>query len=160
MNNNSLIALSLCAIMDINTRELDFINADMTSAEYLEAVCDHYDIRLVSVNTDGGCFFDSIYALLPCVLKAAKSPKALRQQLVLFMRECHEGNHGDLGQRIADDVKAALQYKIVSSHATTRGINRKPKNAEAYFEAVSKNSVWVEGAHYFSVPFVYVVPTS
>jgi hypothetical protein len=157
MNNNSLIALSFCAIMDVNTQELDFINAGMTHAEYLEAVCNRYDRRLVSVSSDGGCFFNSIYALLPCVLKAAKSPKALRQQLVLFLRECHEGNHGDLGQRIADDVKDALKYKIVSSHATTRGINRKPKNAEAYFEAVSKNSVWVEGSH---VPFVYVVPTS
>ncbi len=130
----------------------------MTEEQYLEAICNGIGARLVSVRSDGSCFFHSIYALLPTVEKAVKSPRALRQELVLFMQQCHAGDHGDLGQRIADDVTDALDYTISSSLPTTRGVNRKPKDAQAYFEAVSKCSVWVEGAR--AVSFVYVLPTS
>ena len=43
------------------------------------------------------------------------------------------------------DVESAMQNKIVSSYAQTRCNNKKPQSVAAYFDAVSMQSVWVEG---------------
>lgn len=112
---------------------------------YLAAVSVHFGVQLISVGSNGGCFFESIHALLPTVGKAVESSAELRHEVVSFFRECHSKQHGDLGERIMADVAAALTVPIVSSCAATRGHNRKPKDVDAYFEAVSKRSVWVEG---------------
>ena len=45
------------------------------------------------------------------------------------------------------DITDQLQHKIVSSYAATRFNNKKPKTIDAYLEAVSMNSVWVEGVY-------------
>jgi hypothetical protein len=117
----------------------------MSEEAYLEALCSSLQVRVCSVPSNGGCFFDTIYALLPTIGKAVKSPKILRLQIVQFFRECFDGQHGLLGERIMQDVESAMQNRIVSSYAQTRCNNKKPKSVSAYFDAVSLHSVWVEG---------------
>jgi len=135
--------------MEISTLQLPFENpGQMSPTDYLAAVCVHFRVQLISVSSNGSCFFDSIQALLPTVGKAVKSSFDLRLEVVSFFRDCQSNQHGDLGERIMADVEAAMLVPIVSSYAGTRGHNRKPKNVEAYFEAVSKRSVWVEGVHF------------
>lgn len=116
-------------------------------AEYLEALSQLYSVQVCSVPSNGSCFFDSIYALLPTVGKAVKSSKLLRLHCVQFFRECHQGLHGVLGERIMDDVNAVIHSKIISSCANTRCNNKRPKSVETYLDAVSLASVWVEGIH-------------
>jgi hypothetical protein len=133
--------------MDVASIPLPFDDpSSFTEQQYLDAVCGLFESRVVAVPTNGSCFFDSIFALLPVVNKAVKSQKALRAEIVSFFRECHSSDlHGILGERIMDDINDALKSKIVSSCAKTRGNNRRPKDVDAYFDAVSKMSVWVEG---------------
>ena len=132
--------------MNVCAQELPFaFFPGMDEPAFLEALCQGFGVRVVRVPSQGSCFFDTIYALLPTVGKAVRSSRDLRLQIVSFFRECHAQQHDILGQRIEDDLQAALHQKIISSSAQTRGHNKKPRNMEAYFEAVSKNSVWVEG---------------
>ena len=134
--------------MEISTLQLPFRNPDqMTEDAYLEAVEAHFGAKRITVPSNGSCFFDSVYALLPTVGKAVKSSYALRDQVVSFFRECQSNQHDLLGERVIGDLENALLVPIVSSYAATRGNNRKPKNIDAYLEAVSKRSVWVEGVH-------------
>ena len=133
--------------------QLPFDPLGLDEDAYLAAVSVHFGVQRITVSSNGGCFFDSIHALLPTVGKAVKSSAELRHDVVSFFRECHSKQHGDLGERIMADVAAALTVPIVSSCAATRGHNRKPKNVDAYFEAVSKRSVWVEGVYIVSVVF-------
>jgi hypothetical protein len=132
--------------MNVASIDLPFYYEEgMSEQAYLEALCSEMQVRVCRVASNGSCFFESICALLPTIGKAVKSPKILRLQVVQFFRECHEGQHGDLGERIMLDVEAAMQNRIVSSCAQTRCNNKKPKSLEAYFDAVSLQSVWVEG---------------
>lgn len=139
-----------CArIMEISTLQLPFEDPDqMTEEDYLARVSVHFRVRRITVGSCGSCFFESIHALLPTVGKAVKSSFDLRVRVVSFFRECQSKQHGNLGERIMDDVESAMLVPIVSSYAGTRGNNRKPKNIDAYLEAVSKRSVWVEGVHF------------
>jgi hypothetical protein len=139
--------------MEIATVQLPFDPLGLDEDAYLAAVSVHFGVQRITVSSNGGCFFDSIHALLPTVGKAVKSSAELRHDVVSFFRECHSKQHGDLGERIMADVESALTVPIVSSFASTRGHNRKPKNVDAYFEAVSKRSVWVEGVYIVSVVF-------
>ena len=135
--------------MEISTLQLPFQDPDqMTEEDYLARVCAHFRVQRITVGSCGSCFFESIHALLPTVGKAVKSSFDLRVQVVSFFRECQSKQHGNLGERIMDDVESAMLVPIVSSYAGTRGNNRKPKTIDAYFEAVSKRSVWVEGVHF------------
>ena len=131
--------------MEIATVQLPFDPLGLDEDAYLAAVSVHFGVQRITVSSNGGCFFESIHALLPTVGKAVKSSAELRHEVVSFFRECHSKQHGDFGERIMADVESALTVPIVSSFASTRGHNRKPKNVDAYFEAVSKRSVWVEG---------------
>lgn len=132
--------------MNISSAQLPFqYVAGMDEAAYLEALCESLRLRICKVPSNGSCFFDSIYALLPTVGKAVKSARTLRLQIVQFFRECSEGRHGLLGERIMIDVHAAMEQKIVSSCAQTRFNSKKPKSVALYFDAVSMQSVWVDG---------------
>ena len=136
--------------MNISSQELPFqYVGDMDEAAYLDALCQATQLRVCRVPSNGSCFFDSVYALLPTVGKAVNSARTLRLQIVQFFRECAEGQHGLLGERIMDDVAAAQELRIISSCAQTRCNNKKPKSVEAYFEAVSLQSVWVDGTPLF-----------
>ena len=131
--------------MDVFSEPLDPGVGDLSEDAYLEAICHKYRVQVCSVPSYGACFFDSIYALLPTVGKAVKSPKALRLSCVDFMRQCCGGQHGELGERIVMDLDDALKRRIVSS-CSTRQNNKVPKSLDAYFAAVSMVSTWVEGA--------------
>jgi hypothetical protein len=131
--------------MNVFSEPLDPAVGGLSEDAYLEAICHMYRVQVCSVPSYGACFFDSIYALLPTVGKAVKSSKALRLSCVDFIRQCCEGQHDALGERIADDVKDALKRRIVSS-CSTRQNNKVPKTLEEYFAAVSMASTWVEGA--------------
>jgi len=135
----------VCATMNVFSEPLGASFGGLTEDAYLEAICHRYRVQVASVPGNGSCFFDSIFALLPTVGKAVKSPKALRLSCVDFMRQCCEGQHGLVGERIFEDVKDALTRKIVSS-CSTRQNNKVPKSLDAYFAAVSMVSTWVEGA--------------
>ena len=131
--------------MDVFSEPLDRALGGLSEDAYLEAICHMYCVQVCTVPSFGACFFDSIYALLPTVGKAVKSSKALRLSCVDFMRQCCEGQHGVVGERIVDDVLDALKRRIVSS-CSTRQNNKVPKSLEHYFVAVSMASTWVEGA--------------
>ena len=131
--------------MDVFSEPLDRALGGLSEDAYLEAICHMYRVQVCSVPSYGACFFDSIYALLPTVGKAVKSSKALRLSCVDFLRQCCEGQHGVVGERIVDDVLDALKRRIVSS-CSTRQNNKVPKTLEQYFVAVSMTSTWVEGA--------------
>ena len=120
---------------------------NMSADDYLAAICTSMGVQLCTVPSNGACFFDSIYALLPTVGKAVHSSKSLRAQIVDFFRECAQHQHGLVGERIMPDVWAAMQLKIISSSAQTRMHNKKPKTEGAYFDAVSLLSVWVDGKY-------------
>jgi len=139
--------------MDVLSEGLSAEVVGLGEDAYLEYISQLYSVRICTVPGNGSCFFDSIFALLPTVGKAVKSPKALRLSCVDFFRQCFRGQHGDAGERIVDDVAAVLQTKIVSSCATTRYNNKAPKTAEKYFEAVSLQSVWVEGVLHMVISF-------
>ena len=121
---------------------------DMKAPAFLQAVCDHLGVRVCSVGSNGSCFFDSIYALLPTVGKGTMAPNNLRPFVVNFLRQCNAGEHGDVGTRVKDDMEAALSVKVVSSAPSLRQHNKKPKDMDDYLNAVSKRSVWVEGFHW------------
>ena len=131
--------------MNIFSEALDETFGALPEDAYLEAICQLYRVRVCSVPSNGACFFDSIYALLPTVGKAVKSSKALRLSCVEFFRQSFQDQHGLVGERIQEDIKGALSTKIISS-SLTRHSNRAPKTVDNYLEAVSKASVWVEGA--------------
>ena len=131
--------------MNVFSEPLDASFGGLSEDAYLEAICHKYRVQVCSVPSYGACFFDSIYALLPTVGKAVKSSKALRLSCVDFMRQCCDGQHGAVGERIVDDVKDAMKRRIVSS-CSTRQNNKVPKTLEQYFVAVSMTSTWVEGA--------------
>ena len=133
-------------ISTVSSEALPFLYEDgMTATDYVAAICDSIGVKLCTVPSNGACFFDSIYALLPTVGKAVHSSKSLRLQIVDFFRECANNRHSLLGERIMTDVAAAMELKIVSSSANTRAHNKKPKTEAAYFDAVSLSSVWVDG---------------
>ena len=133
--------------MEISSVQLPF-EPPPKEEDYLAQLCSFLGTQLCSVPSNGGCFFDSIFASLPTVGKAVKSSKALRQEIVAFFRECcSTDQHGELGERVQKDITDQLQHKIVSSYAATRFNNKKPKTIDAYLEAVSMNSVWVEGVY-------------
>ena len=134
-----------CTTMNVFSEPLDRAFGGLSDDAYLDAICDLYRVQACSVPSYGACFFDSIYALLPTVGKAVKSSRALRLSCVDFMRQCCQGQHGMLGERIVEDVTDALKRRIVSS-CSTRQHNKVPKTLEKYFEAVSLSSTWVEGA--------------
>jgi hypothetical protein len=81
----------------------------------------------------------------------------LRLQIVQFFRECDEGLHGILGERVMTEVHEAMQVRVVSSCAQTRCNNKKPRSVKDYFAAVSLQSVWVEGrCTPYSVPVALI----
>lgn len=135
--------------MEVFSSQLPFEPEGMSEDAYLLAVSEVFGVCRMAVPSNGGCFFDSIFALLPTVSKAVVSAVALREQLVSFFRECQSLQHGLLGERIMDDVVAAMRSPIVSSWASTRGNGRRPKTVDSYFDSVSKRSVWVEGVSFF-----------
>ena len=105
----------------------------MSEDTYLQTLCDVLQVRVCSTSSQGGCFFDSIYALLPTVGKAVKSSKCLRLQIVQFFRECIDGAHGNLGERVTEDI---------------RDVIKRVKTCEDYLQAVSLQSTWAEGYHW------------
>jgi len=127
---------------------LPFVYVDQAESEYLQSLCECLHLRLCKVPSNGSCFFDTVYALLPTIGKAVKSSKSLRLQIVQFFRECDEGLHGILGERVMTEVHEAMQVRVVSSCAQTRCNNKKPRSVKDYFAAVSLQSVWVEGYHW------------
>ena len=132
--------------MNIFSEPLDVkVFGGLSEDAYLDAICRLYRVRVCSVPSNGACFFDSIYALLPTVGKAVKSSKDLRLSCVHFFKQCFQDQHGVVGERIQEDIHGALNTKIISS-CLTRHSNRAPKTVDNYLEAVSKASVWVEGA--------------
>jgi hypothetical protein len=138
----------------INTMNIEDIHfpidglAAMQEPAFLKAVCNHLGVRVVSVSSNGSCFFDSIYALLPTVGKGTMAANTLRPFVVKFLTECNDGRHGDLGARVKTDMEAALHTKVVSSAPTLKQHNKKPNDMADYLNAVSKRSVWVEGFHW------------
>lgn len=137
--------IKCCTTMNIFSEPLDASFAGLSEDAYLDAICRLYRVRVCSVPSNGACFFDSIYALLPTVGKAVKSSKALRLSCVEYFKQCFQDQHGFVGERVQEDIRGSLQHKIVSS-CLTRFTNKAPKTADKYFDAVSKHSVWVEGA--------------
>jgi hypothetical protein len=119
----------------------------MSQDTYLESLCEKLQVRVCSTSTQGGCFFDSIYALLPTVGKAVKSSKCLRFQIIQFFRQCIDGEHGDLGERVSEDIRHAMTRPIVSS-CRTRVAGNRMKTCEDYFKAISLQSTWAEGYHW------------
>ena len=135
--------------MNVDAVPLDIPDLNrMEQPAFIAAVCNHLGVRLCGVPSNGSCFFDSIYALLPTVGKGTVRSGDLRECIVNYFRQCCAGNHGDIGVRIVIDMEAALHSKIISSVPQTRQHNKKPKNMEDYLDAVSKRSVWVEGFHW------------
>ena len=131
--------------MNIFSEPLDVkVLGGLSEDAYLDAICRLYRVRVCSVPSNGACFFDSIYALLPTVGKAVKSSKALRLSCVEFFKQCFQEQHALLGERVQEDIRGSLQHKIISSCSTRT--NKAPKTVDSYFDAVSKHSVWVEGA--------------
>ncbi len=134
--------------MNVSSIDLPFhYVSDMDADSFLDALCQARDLQVVRVSSNGGCFFDSIYSLLPTVGRAVHSSRSLRLQIVEFFRQCAQGHHFLLGERIMDDVHSALGQRIISSCAKTRCNNKKPKSIESYFDAVSLQSVWVDGTY-------------
>ena len=135
--------------MNIEARHfgIDGLEA-MQQPAFLQAVCDHLKVRVVSVGANGSGFFESIYALLPTVGKRTMAANNLRPFVIKFLTECNAGEHGDMGARVKVDMEAALTIKVVSSAPTLRQHNKKPKDMADYLNAVSKRSVWVEGFHW------------
>jgi hypothetical protein len=92
--------------MNVSSIDVPFQFVEGMSEEaYLEALCSSLQVRVCRVPSNGGCFFDSIYALLPTIGKAVKSPKILRLQIVQFFRECFHGQHGILGMVCCSQCK-------------------------------------------------------
>lgn len=132
---------------NIEFRPLPFAFIEgMSEDTYLETLCDALQVRVCSTSSQGGCFFDSIYALLPTVGKAVKGSKCLRLQIVQFFRECIDGAYGTLGERVTEDIRDAMKRRIISSCRTRA--NKKVKTCEDYLEAVSLQSTWAEGYHW------------
>ena len=99
---------------NIEFRGLPFpFSQGMSADEYLDYLCVSLQVQVCVTSTQGGCFFDSIYALLPTVDKAVKSPRALRLQIIQFFRECVGGAHGDLGERISEDIRHGMTRPII-----------------------------------------------
>ena len=138
--------IKYCTTMNIFSEPLDVkVFGGLSEDAYLDAICRLYGVRVCSVPSNGACFFDSIYALLPTVGKAVKSSKALRLSCVEFFKQCFQDKHGYLGERVQDEITLSLKHRIVSS-CLTRHTNKAPKTVDNYFDAVTKHSVWVEGA--------------
>jgi hypothetical protein len=133
---------------NIEFRQLPFpLIEGMSEGMYLQSLCAQLQVRVCATSTQGGCFFDSIYALLPTVGKAAKSPRVLRLLIVEFFRECIVGGHGDLGERVAEDIRYGMTRPIISS-SRTRAAGKRMKTSEDYLNAVSLQSTWAEGYHW------------
>ena len=111
-------AFKNCTTMNIFSEPLDTSFVGLSEDAYLEAICTRYRLQICSVPSNGGCFFDSIYALLPTVGKAVKSARELRLSCVEFFKECYQGQHGLVGERVQEDIRGSLEHKIVSSCLT------------------------------------------
>ena len=113
--------------------------------KYRDEVCAHFGLVLRRTNGNGSCFF---YA---CVLLLSKhgirvAPEDLRRQVISFFRECQQGQHGDLGERIMMDIQFEVSQELVSSGRQYNG--QVPGNVTAYLDASSNAGVWVAGYHW------------
>ncbi len=64
----------------------------------------------------------------------------LRQQVIAFLRECVDGQHGALGERCVCEIEAELNEELIGAKKTIY-----PLTPEAYLNASTSNRVWVAG---------------
>ena len=112
------------------------VYSNSTVGKYRDAVCQHFQLRFKRVGGAGNCFFESCAALLPTVSDAI----ALRQQVVAFLRECVDGQHGALGERCLFEIESELNEELIGAKKQTF-----PLTPEAYLNASTSNRVWVAG---------------
>jgi hypothetical protein len=62
--------------------------APKTKKKYCDSICKHFGLKLVRVGGDGNCLFVSCAKVLSC-LGITVDASTLRQQVVLFLRECY-----------------------------------------------------------------------
>ncbi len=138
--------------------------APKTKKKYLDSICKHFGLKLVRVGGDGNCLFVSCAKVLSC-LGIIVDASTLRQQVVLFLRECYfDAGHGVLGERCCQDMEHEVLAAIplVSCTQTYNGFV--PHSMDDYLTATADTSVWACGYHWiravaslYSVSIVIVI---
>ncbi len=142
--------------MEVTAIQLPSAFSDLIGiVKYRDEVCAHFGLVLRRMNGNGSCFFHA------CVLLLSKqgiriTAEDLRRQVISFCRECQQGQHGDLGERIMMDIQSEVSEALVSSSRKHNG--EVPANVTAYLDASLNTGVWVAGYHWIrAVAHLYQV---
>jgi hypothetical protein len=123
------------------------------NARYRAFVCNHFDLKFVSVGGNGNCFFESLSLLLRPKVNASE----LRQNVVDLFRSCIDSTQ-PLFERIIMDIEQELNQELTCSRRGSNITGFKPSTVEEYIDAVAHDGVWVQGLHWSrAVSFLYDV---
>ena len=114
--------------------------------KYRDEVCAHFGLVLRRMNGNGSWFFHACVFLLSKHGGIQVTPEELRHRVVSFFRECKQGMHGQLGERVMMDMECELQEPLVSS--SKRHDGEVPGNVTSYLDASMNTGVWVAGYHW------------
>lgn len=142
--------------MEVTAIQLPLAFSALTGiCKYRDEICAHFGLALRRIGGNGSCFFHA------CVLLLSKqgiqvTPEGLRLQVISFFRECQQGQHGDLGERIMTDIQHEVPEALISS---SRKHNKEvPANVTSYLDASLNPGVWVAGYHWIrAVAHLYQV---
>lgn len=133
--------------MEVTAIQLPPHFSDFTGiCKYRDEVCAHFGLGLRRMNGNGSCFFHACVFLLSKHGGIQVTPEELRHRVVSFFRECKQGMHGQLGERVMMDMECELQEPLVSSSKKHDG--EVPGNVTSYLDASMNTGVWVAGYHW------------
>jgi hypothetical protein len=114
--------------------------------KYRDAVCKALHLTYERIDGDGNCFFASVSALLLRHRELTMDAHSLRQVVVGFLRECHNKEHGILGERCETDMEEELGHPLESNSRKTNGLI--PSTCTQYLDLMANDGVWVQGYHW------------
>jgi OTU-like cysteine protease len=123
------------------------------NARYRAFVCQHFELKHVSVGGDGNCFFEALSLMLQPQCSAAQ----LRANCVDLFKQSRESTQV-VFERIQQGIEDELHRELVCSKRGSRIDGLKPASVPEYIDAVSHDGVWVQGLHWIrAVSFLYDV---
>ena len=123
------------------------------NARYRAFVCNHFDLKFVSVGGDGNCFFESLSRMVQPDVTAVQ----LRANCVGLFRSCLDSTQ-PFFERIVVEMEDELHRELVCSNRRSGVNGLKPSSVAEYIDAVSNDRVWVQGLHWIrAVSFLYDV---
>lgn len=132
------------------------------NAKYRRAVCGFLNLRHISVNGAGNCFFEAVCISLRSVsIQRDLTAAQLRADVVQYLRLC-PGSTQDLPERISMEMTDELHEPLVASNFNKfNGVRLNgfvPQSFQEYLDASACDGVWIRGLHWLrAISFLHEV---